>query len=337
MDEKAAIEEAVRSRLSFIRYLEGEKSGLLTMLDQMGFGADPRQASIFHMAKAEMMRQFCLEKMISASSFFLPKEECETLNRVWESYPTVRVPATDVLVPNGFVYFEQPLVDPQDQDPRTPIIAYSWSIDRANEAPHDIDTTNEDSWIISIMGYTDPSCILAVAMGEAIGYGKPVIYPNVTVVWELDTDDGGYLWNHPKREFVDHVARRSPYIKILQSFFAIIRQGAAEAKEPVARTKKTKDRIKHARKKFPELNGNIQVVRFKQQTGSGNMLHEPIGTRRKMSVRSWTREHWRMQYYPSTGENKPKLIRPYVRGPEGVKESGVERIFLPPKPLGEKN
>lgn len=48
---------------------------------------------------------------------------------------------------------------------------------------------------------------------------------------------------------------------------------------------------------------------------------------RHVSVRFWVRAHWRKQWYPSEGVNKPLWISSYVKGPEGAKFVGPTKLF----------
>lgn len=48
---------------------------------------------------------------------------------------------------------------------------------------------------------------------------------------------------------------------------------------------------------------------------------------RHVSVRFWVRGHWRKQWYPSEGVNKPVWISSYVKGPEGAKFVGATKLF----------
>lgn len=48
---------------------------------------------------------------------------------------------------------------------------------------------------------------------------------------------------------------------------------------------------------------------------------------RHVGVRFWVRAHWRKQWYPSEGVNKPLWISSYVKGPDGAKFVGPTKLF----------
>jgi hypothetical protein len=48
---------------------------------------------------------------------------------------------------------------------------------------------------------------------------------------------------------------------------------------------------------------------------------------RHLSVRFIVRGHWRNQWYPSEGRNKPIWIMPYVKGPDGAPVTGGTKLY----------
>lgn len=75
---------------------------------------------------------------------------------------------------------------------------------------------------------------------------------------------------------------------------------------------------RHARKRLlkvaPEQATDIKVVELRRRHQESH--GEAHGDGVEWTCQWVVRGHWRQQYYPSTGERRPKWILPYVKGPE---------------------
>ncbi|MFI6495993.1 hypothetical protein [Nonomuraea typhae] len=328
MDEKAAIEEAVRCRLSLLRYLEDEDRGRMLFLEQMGAFDSGEGLTIGFppgmMQTAGALRKHYHAELLHAPTWVIEEDVVETLADAWESYPSTTAYSTDVLTPSGFALLARPVPDPEYGD-ETMAHGIFWTVSDSATGAGSYLKVSDNAQVITIM-----------FLGRLHGlpwhqYDPPRLYPYTSIVWQLDAPGGGHLWEDQVSSRIAET-QRAPFVKFLLSLFSIIRDRLAEAQEPHERVKRAADKLKHYRRKQPDLNSTIQVVRFRPRTGSGNKLSES-SSGRKLTVRAWTRPFWRMQWYPSTQENKPKLIRSFARGPEGAPEVGRERILLAPKPL----
>ena len=57
---------------------------------------------------------------------------------------------------------------------------------------------------------------------------------------------------------------------------------------------------------------DVRVIRLREPTGHGGAS----GAGREYSHRWLVGAHWRNQWYPRSGQHRPKLIEAYVKGPE---------------------
>ncbi|WP_188187513.1 hypothetical protein [Nonomuraea sp. SYSU D8015] len=342
MDEKAAVEEAVKSRLSLIRYFGDDKAGLRMMLSVMLLtdmtGRPLGPISPAQLRTANGLRLLNRDELVSGPTFVAPKDVCQLIEQTWESYPSKTAYATDILAPTGFLYFEEPLPDPMpptdpDELPM-PVAAMSWIVIPADDEriPFYDDAHLPGAHMLMLLIYTRISDL------NGPPDANPRVFPIASCVWTIGDKGSMELWKEGLDPDFAKKREWSPYVQIFLVWWRIIAQELLEVVEPKERDKKTRTRLQSARRIHPNLNGKTQVTRFRMQTGSGDQTKEtrsPSG--REYTVRFYRRPYWRWQYFPSTGENKPKLIiTKKLIGPEGAPIVGGERVFLPPKPLGQK-
>lgn len=329
MDEKSAVAQAIKGRISVLKLFNEPDLGMFTMLDlmQVDFmknpGIVPKYA--WH---AEEMRKFFIEGMTHAPTFIIPETECKTINDNWNAYPGARAFPSDILRPTGFVFFAKPIDDPWDKDPTASIQAMSWLVCKNIDAPLFIRDIEEDDFVLTLLVYGKGS---PLATPEFM----PRLYPLASVAWALDRANGGQLTDNLKMH-LEGMKYRTTYMKVLLSFFAVMRQNAFQEGEPrTPLSGNMTDKVEGAKKEYPGYNPEVKVVRYRQRTGSGTASYKPK-TGRRQKVRSWVAPFWKWVWYPSLSDNKPCLIEPFARGPEGGKEVGATRIFKPAKALGEK-
>lgn len=66
----------------------------------------------------------------------------------------------------------------------------------------------------------------------------------------------------------------------------------------------------------PELPTEVKVVELRRREYVRRGESEPVDV--EWTCRWIVQGHWRSQYYPSTGEHRPRWIRPYVKGPDDM-------------------
>jgi hypothetical protein len=336
MDEKAAVEEGVRSRLSLIRHLSERGWGTMLLLDVMGL-ADSRIGVVSHLTEAQLqvassLREIWTEELVRSPVLVAPEDVCETLAEVWEAYPSATAYATDVLVPSGMIFFAKPLQDPDEKVP-IPLEGFVWIV-----------IPSDDERVSAFRKDQPPGSFMLMLLGlsraSSLGLGTekyPRLLPVSSVLWTIGLEGGGHFWGDDE-DPVMATNQRTPYVKMLLTYFRILSQGLLEEDgKPKELDKRTPTRIKSARKLHPNLNGKIHVTRFRMETGSGDKTKERKPSGREYSVRFYRRPYWRWQFFPSTGERKPKLIiTKKLIGPEGAPIVGGNRVFLPPKPIGPR-
>lgn len=330
MDEKAAIEEAVRSRLSLHRALKHIHTGPHMIMQLLGLRhlfeeAERQWHNIEHCAS------LLSRNLAQCATFVLNDTESDTVIGSHESYPSNIAHASETVTPEGFVYFSKPIPDPTKREPYYPVRAISWSVTPPEEALFPVYHVGDrdEEHTLTLVAYADSKHIMD---GLSVVSGTP-IYPVAYVVWAIGVEGGGKLHKEPRPDLRDE---RECYIKILLAFWALLHSEVLTQEEPVERSKKTKDRLKHARKKDPRLNTAITVVRYRKRKPSGRKSNKSSNSRRKISVQYWRRPFWKWVYYPSLEDNRIRRIEPFLSGPEDAPIVGHERIFQPPKPAGPK-
>lgn len=329
MDEKAAIEKAVRDRLALLHWLEQVDKGNKLILTLCGWRYDFKELHPDNQRQIVSTRKFMYEKIRHGATFPLLSAECAALERSHSTYLTTKAFATDIIPPVGMVHFEEPITDPQDGDLRTPVQAIAWAVCKiADLPPMGYKPKEADAYALMIFGFMPDTMLGALK-------DRPRLIPNVSVVWQLDVEGGGVVHADPARN-ARVTDNRAKYVKLLLTFFALLRQDYFEKQEPREVHKDVKNRLRHARKTHKALNTGIQVIRFRPRTGSGNKVSAKTGTGKKLTKSTWTMPHWKWQWYAKTEENKPILVDSFVRGPDKTTDRGIEKIFRPAKPLGPK-
>jgi hypothetical protein len=341
MNEKAAIEEAVKSRLSLLRAFTDKNTGRIICFDLMNvlmpllenallFGQGvPRVTE----NKAQEIRQHYIDVLTHVPTFVLAEDECRSLETIHRTYPDTKVYLSDFVPPDkimpvtGFMYFANPLDDPtEDREPLAAIHAISWVISKNGDTPIHLLSIDDDSYLIELTIYFKTNGTLKAEIA-------PRLYPGACVAWGMDLDDGGRFSMDPEEEELATMYRHA-YVKVFLAAIAVIRQKSFEAGEPRERLhKKVTDRVKHVRKQHPGLTNEIQVIRYRpKKSRTTKPSSNPTG--RTQKVRSWVSPFWRRQICgKGRKEHKPMIVWAFQRGPEGGEEVGQERVFRTPRPL----
>ena len=331
MDERAAIDRAVRSRLSLLRMYVNEKIGPALVAELVGLGR------IFPFVIAEQIQRIetagtlIVRNLKQCHTFVLNEEESNTIIGSHATYGSTKADVSESLTPEGFVYFAKPIPDPTDSEPVYPIRAISWSVTAPEEAVMSLRGVPEmeDPYTLTMTVYTDLDNIEGVSAGDL----PCQIYPIAYILWAMGVEGGGSLRHYTGRD------ERAPYIQVLLTFWALIQSRILDDEndeKPVEKSKKTSDRLKHARKHIPDLNTTVKVVRYRKRTSVGKANDRPSKSGRKVTVRYWKSPFWKWVWYPSLNDHRRRRIEPYQSGPVDAPEVGAERIFLPPKPPKEK-
>jgi hypothetical protein len=320
-DEDAA-REGVRDRLSLLRHMDIDDHGTTMMLELMGVpSAEDVTPGLLEGAVTLRTHN---HMMLAQTELFIGTDEvCGVLNEFAPSYPDATLFLSDILVPFGMVWFADPIDDPSPMQP-TPIRALSWTLSQPGDSVIHLLGHTHDKPVLTILGYTDTET-LSRKGGDLQNH--PRMYPIVSVLWEIDTESGGILFGPDIQEITQTL--RSPYIRLLMAYWALMRQRLFVPAEPVDRVMPRQ--VKYARRRAPNLNDKVHIVRLRRRTSSTySGFH---GFNRPDWKNQWVvRPHWREQWYPSTEEHKLILVWSYIKGPEDKPLIGAERAFLPPKP-----
>lgn len=328
--ERSSVAQAQKARFSITKSLNTD-FGVFSAFDLMGI--DPMDASPVQWDNAYIIREQILHGLEGATALAVPPELCQITSTYAPTYPDLRIDSSDVFLPQGWAYFTDPIIEPNTPDD-IPIRALLWwTYPLADLSIFDPGDVSRDRYGLTLVGFSDVSA-LPGALEKDLSH-LPRVVPMVSVMWELDTPDGGEFWPDSvkitKEGVFDVVQTRSPYIKTLQTLWATIRQRMTEPSEDIRVMEK---QFKHYRKKTGRpVNRSVRVLRLSEPR---RRRYEPTGTGNPLTDRVWTRGHWRMQPFPSRGYLRPKLILPFLRGPwDAPIVKGQERMLLPPRPLDD--
>lgn len=322
-DEECAT-DAVQDRLSLLFHMGIEASGVRMMLELMGVQTI-NDVTPGLLDGAGVIRTHNLEALSQAALFVATDELCGVINLAAASYPSKTLFVSDMLTPFGMVWFADPIDDPaNDPEYPAPIRAISWALSQPNDPLLTLVGRAKNKPVLTIIGYSDTK---ALSQKNTNLRHEPRIYPVLSVLWELETTGGGVLFGPELQEQAN--VMRSPYIKILMSFWTVMRQRLTESNPP--KVKVMPGMVKYAKARNKKLNTDLLIVRMRER--STTTYTGDHGFNRPDWKNKWTvRAHFRKQYYPSTGEHKPKLILSYIKGPADLPLVGGERAFLPPEP-----
>jgi hypothetical protein len=97
--------------------------------------------------------------------------------------------------------------------------------------------------------------------------------------------------------------------RLMATFWALCSQRiVVESVEPPSRAQ-----LREAKRRGHREPPPVRVIRLREVTHAG---HGGAGQARDWSHRWIVGSHWRSQWYPSTGQHRPKLIDSYVKGPQ---------------------
>ncbi|MEV4454467.1 hypothetical protein [Microbispora sp. NPDC049633] len=317
-------EQAVKGRLSLLRYWFDERAGTLMGLELHGVEPGrPYPASV--MRAAEQIRMFHGTHLEHARTYIVPDEDVLTiLDQDVRTFPTATIYPSDMLSPDGFAYFARPITHPVPEEGIPPVQAITWNVAGPDD-PY-FGTSDPDKYVISIITY---SAIRDIPEKAQFPDTLPRLYPTSSVLWRIGVEDGGEVWKDPETNRLTKRYREPP-VKLLAAFFAIIRQRLLVLEEtPTPLAKK----VGHARRRYPRMESGVQVVRMRPRP---ERRYDRPPTERKLTKRFVVGSFWRWQWYPASEENKPILIRPFEKGPAEAPLTGAHRVLAPAKPLGPK-
>lgn len=328
-DDYAVAREAMRCRLSVLRNMEREDRGLPLTIAMMGVPFHEVTPEIAY--AADHIRNQIILTLAEGTTFVATSEVCKLLEQTHSTYPTGQMFMSDILVPAGLVYFAEPISDPIPDASQLPIRAISWQVFPVADEEIDFfgrkEFTPTGTYAVTLIGYAD-----SASLSHAVEHGLqhyPRICPVVSVIWEVDAPDGGGLVGVDIKTMVASQKRRTPYVKALMAYWAIVRQRLAVDQEVVV--KEHAKELVAARRKRPVIE-TTKIIRMRPRKKSYVYTGDHGFNRPNWKNSWWVSSFWRQQWYPATQEHKPILILPFMKGPADKPALGADRVFLPPKP-----
>jgi hypothetical protein len=295
--------------------------GPLIALDLMGLESPTKPQVAF----AHVVASSHQETLARAELFLADDDMVDLLDAAASTMPDQHLHDTDIITPDGFVYFSKPLPDRSGVQPLIPIHAMSWAFIAAGH-PLLVERGAADS--ILITSYVSVVESLNArgqhVTAQTMPAGSPKYLPNATVMWTIGTLIGEVFGQEPPSSgFTPGF-----YQRVMAAFWTLAQQPKmtttteAPAGAPV-------DQRRNKRAGVADPYAPVRVVRLHHRLG--NEAQPGTGSEhgdRKVSVRFPVRGFWRRQWYRSVEQHRHIYIEPHWRGPEGGPVSGGERVFL---------
>lgn len=299
----------------------GTELGLQTSLDLMGI----EHPSPGNYAYARIIANVHRDTLARSSLFLADNDMVDLLDAAASTMPDQHLHETDIMVPDGFIYFAKPLPDRSGVWPEIPIHAISWAYIPVGSPLLAERETEHSILITSYVAVRDQfEARGMLGPGKELASNAPKYLPNATVVWTIGTLIGEAFGEAPPE------GGYTPgfYQRVMAAFWTLAQQPKLTSRtdEP---TGKPTDQRRNKRAGVANPNEPVHVIRLHHRTqDDATAITGEQGTGGKMSVRAWTRGHWRRQWYSSVQQHRHIWIDPFLRGPEDAPLVGGERVFL---------
>lgn len=323
--DNEAAEAAVSCRLSIIKHLDRPDFGRDMGLAIIGMGPED-DLTQDDLENGDKNRHIMLSMVVEADTWIAEDDVCDLVNSAAPEYPGSTIIASDILSPTGMVYFNKPISDPGNYDVQYPVRAIAWNMVGLRSPELDIVALKP---MIMMIGYTDME---EMAKGKKIDLSNyPSVYPMISILWEIGSVDGGEFLT--KMIDAETLESRRPYIKALMTYWAVHRQRLIESEE--VKSPPRQRQISHAKKKRPQLNTNIQIVRRRGRTQKPRKTSKEIPeqlfdgpSKKKLDFSYGVGPHWRRA---KPGSDEYSYIEGFINGNRDMPVRHVERVFAPAK------
>lgn len=262
---------------------------------------------------------------LRAATLYVADPEMTTLiDTAAPTMPDQHLAETDLLSPDGFLWFPEPLPDRSGQPPTMPVAALSWSL-----LPPDHPLLEErgdgEHPVVLIHSYA--------RMRDAPGFpgaddprlrGFPGLFPTSSTAWTMASLIGSAYGQAPPSE------QYAPgfYQRCLAAFWTLARQPLSSSADQPAGDRPARKKAARLGVARPDAPVHVISLRRSARDVADGAAQRTEGTGRKVSVRFAVRGFWRNQYLPSTKTHRQQWIEPHWRGPETGAIQGGERVFL---------
>jgi hypothetical protein len=264
---------------------------------------------------AERLAQDEYRCVHDAELFYVSPEMMEVSKTAAQSFPIIGLAADDLPSQIGFCVFATPIawtplpakvseVLGLDRASRMPVVAASWR-----------PVTWEATWSgVWITWYTAPNDMVPPT---GIRHPASICMDNDATIPFSEVAAPGFealMAGRSENPFVDAAFT-------LWTIWSLMGQNIA-LDNPAAYDRASSRRVQRELGKVP----NVRVISLRRSYSdtneSGNSDHG------NTFHHQWiVRGHWRQQWYPSRGVNRPVWIAPHLKGPEGAPLIGGERVY----------
>jgi len=258
--------------------------------------------------------QVVVDHLTSAEPFYWSPDMCDMLEGLAGGIPDWTLRLTDLVSQYGFAWFSKPVDIGADmflqggKRARVPLAGYLWGMIR-----HVNDSSFGDGVVVSDAEVPEgaPTRWWVIYSPIAMLNGEPRYCGGSS--WEVgeslsalmdaskdDKDDPEWPW-------------MCAMGKCFATMMALMEQRIISAEHvPLSRTER-----KLLDREGWYGNRDVRVVKLRRVNPSGKPAEDGEKAY-ELTCQFVVRSHWRNQYYPSTNEHRPKLILPYIKGPEGA-------------------
>lgn len=299
----------------------GTDLGHRVCLDLMGLANPTPEQLAFARTIAAVHR----DTLANSQLFLADPDMVDLLDTAAPTMPDQELHETDIITPNGFVYFAEPLPDRSGVAPEIPIQAMSWAY-----IPPDspLVVEREAGASILITAYVSVRDSLEMrgmlGPGREIAPGTPKYVANSTVMWTIGTLIGTVFGDAPPSEGY------TPgfYQRVMAAFWTLAQQPKMTTTSQAAPGQPT-DQRRNRRAGVIDPNAPVHVIRLHHApTYDTSSPARSTPGDRHVKVRFVVRGFWRSQWYPSVQQHRHIWIDSHWRGPEDAPVVGGERIFL---------
>lgn len=328
---------------------------------------DPRHLVVSDGDRAEAVRRAAetVEHLKDVELFIADAEMCALLRTAQQVLPSQPLLATDPLTEAGFVYFPDPIVDPDNTEKPVGVHALSWQVDDW-DGGKTVDREGKPLRKVTLCAWVSPEGLNLLPGIHPLDVITPLQRAEplpLHIAWRYE-----WLVGEPHDQrtptpktrlgrtadpLVPTGYRQADWFtpgfhqRLITAFWTISRQKlAAVTEEPVDRPL----RRQCARTGIRTASSPVRVVKFRQREDAlasaikdhpldpaegvpapGEELGpdgEPVVPGRVYTCRWVVRGFWRNQWYSSENVHRAVWIAAHIKGPEGAPLIGSERVFL---------
>jgi hypothetical protein len=244
-------------------------------------------------------------KLLTADAIWVAPEICEIVQVAREGFKPEALEREDFLVPNGFVYFAQPLYMKDRHGMTCSLGAISWCPVFLKSQRDDTDDTEGMAITVYSSCFAEDDDFQHQHLRHRQEYGIELAPLHATVIaFGEPFDEGDLLDEH------DQYTAADEWWKTVQATLRLMQQRLAiQVDTPLPRaTRRRAERADHPIREMTLIRLRRATVKHGDEEGEG----------RHFTHRFLRDSHWRNQWYPSLSRHRQIWIHPTIVGDESL-------------------